>query len=782
MRRRALRKRLHTVALAAVFALASPAAFAQQTGLPEASRTQEERLRAFLEQARALGVPEAQLRQWLQRAERSGRLRPKASLRAESAADSLEVFSAQKSPDTVRLASLRSWEAPSDPRTGLEYFGYRVFRGAPYPTPSTLPRGPESAYVLSSGDVLRLTLWGEVELSMDLTVDPAGRVLLPRAGPVPVAGLRMAEARERVRRALEGVYAGLRAQPPRMGVDLALLRVPPIGVFLVGEVERPGLYTLSAGSSVVHALYAAGGPSVRGTLRAVRVVREGRLVAELDLYGYLLEGRLEPDVRLQDGDVVFVGLRRSTVAVEGAVRRPGLYEVLPAERLSALLQMAGGLLPEAYAKRAYLERTLSGEPEPVRRALEVPLERVLSGLEDMELADGDRVLVLRRGDEVENTVIATGAIHRPARLALGPGMRTLRDLVLAVGLRSDAYRKRAHLYRWQPQQSDRELVPVCLDSLAVLEGLKLRARDSLRVFSLAEVADTVGVRIMGAVRRPGQYRWYPGMRVEDLLLLAGGLLPGAAPGRVEIARTLRSPSDERARRMASVADGLWGPVLGDTVRFQAGVEEPLSPLDLVAVPYGAAYRPLGRVYVGGRVRYPGYYVIEPGLEEAAELIERAGGLRPDAYEPGVRLYRNGLPVVLGAQGSAWGSVRLMHGDSIYVPARAQVVAVLGHVGHPGWYPFEPGKRVSHYVRQAGGLRPGAEAVYLITPEGRAYRVLRAGLWGRHPDPIVEDGATVRVDALPEGVRPASFAEMLSLVGQAVAMLASLGTAVVLLIR
>lgn len=749
------------------------------TGSREA---EEARLRQFLQQARALGVPEAQIQAWLRR------YRPGASgtFSVTSGSGSLadtSLVPAQPATQEDTLPEYRQGAPvpvapePVDPETGLPYFGYRMFRTGPG-REAVFASISESSYLLQVGDELQLLLWGDAELRLTLTIDPGGRLLLPRVGPVSVLGLTLREARERVRRALGRVYAGLSRTPPTIGLDLALLRARPMGVFVLGEVERPGFYQLPPGSGVLEALYACGGPTVRGSLRSVRILRPGQEPRVIDLYPVLVHGRPDTTGHLREGDVVFVPVRLSTVVASGAVRRPALYELRPGERLSDLLIMAGGLAPEAHAVRARLERILPPEARPDQGPagylLEVSPMRVLSGQEeDLELIDGDRLFVPRAPREPLNAAVVAGAVYFPGPYSLEPGRRTVAAVLEAARLRPDAYRDRAHLYRYVPGRSERALQVLRLEDSEVLGSIFLFPRDSLYVFSVSEVLDSLTVQIEGAVRRPGRYNWHPGMRVEDLLLLAGGLVPGAAE-EVEIAPSVQgfgsgAPSRYRIRLLPEARPvAQLTPIGGEEGRDSSRV---LRPLDRVFVPYSASFRPGGRVYVGGEVMRPGYYPVAPAGESLAAVLERAGGLRPSAYEPGMRLYRKGVRLSVDLR------IPLLDGDSLYVPSAPRAVRVEGDVPASIWIPYQPGRRVSYYLRQAGGVQEGKN-LYLEMPDGRLYRVLKKGFLGRGPDPVVPDGSVIRI--LPASSPPdGSRIDVAALLAQSIGLVSTILTTILL---
>ena len=464
------------------------------------------------------------------------------------------------------LASFR------DEVSGLVYFGYATFRAPEsedLAQPSEL-QPADDAYVIGPGDELRLAVYGDAEFTYDLQVDRGGRVNVPGVGLLTVAGTTMADLQERFEQYLASRYAGIYSSPQRVFVDVAVTRLRPVRVFVTGEVERPGAYTLGAGGGIFNLLYRVGGPTIEGSLRNIQVSRGGRIIATIDAYDYLLEGREPANVALQSGDRILVPIRGKTVFVDGAVNRPAIYEMNADERFEDLLRFAGGLKPEAYVARFQIERiipfTERTDPTVSRQVLDLDLRAVLTGISDFRVADGDRVTIFAIDDAVEarrrgrlNAVDVAGAVFQPGRYELGPNLRAVADLLeRADGVTGDAYRGRASLIRQLPDLR-RELIPIDIDRALAddpAHNLPLAAGDSLYVFSERDFESERLVSIEGQVQEPGEYPFFQGMTVYDLLYRGGGLLDPEFQSTVFLAAPTSSAASTTVRPRSSASTSL----------------------------------------------------------------------------------------------------------------------------------------------------------------------------------------------------------------------------------
>lgn len=793
------------VAASPVFAQTSPAPTTSRT--PNSQQVQNEILQdpavqSTIRRARSLGVPESQIQEMVrsmvaQRQVAMQQERTPSSTVEDSTA--LRAFDAPAEPtaqDSLALERIRRRAALVDSLSGLEYFGYRLFLGEPLSRDASAMVPVEESYIVGPGDQLRLMVWGGTEMQQDLTVDREGRVFIPRLGPVMVSGQTLSALRGRVRTLLSRIYSGLQAAPATVFMDLTVSRTRPVRVFVMGEVERPGLYTIPNNASVFQALYAVGGPLLTGSLREVRVIRNGEVVATADLYDYLLDGRTPTPLQVLENDFLFIPPRTSTVYVEGAVRRPGIFEVKPSETFTELLHMVAGLRADAYLERATVDRILAPSqrvrPSVARTFERVPLEDLIAGRTRFAVQDGDRFNITSISRDRVNSVAIYGAVYQPGFYALSPALRTVRDLVIAAdSLIPDAYPYMAQLFRRRADGKPQEQLRIPLSTIMRGEAgasVFLQENDSLYVYQNAELADSQRVSIAGAIRDPDAYVWYSGMTVADLILQAGGLSLGASLERAELVRAVRNASASQFQRMefplvSAPIRAQYSFAPGDlALDLTEAASITLRPNDQVFIRSSPQYRAPRVVYLGGEVQYAGYYALLSEAERLGALIERAGGLNESSYAGGVQMYRQGERVAVDLdrvlRGDVGRDVFLTPGDSIIVPSRPNVVSVLGNVAGTGFYRYEPGKRVTYYLEQAGGARDRTRALYLTQANGATFRVQRKFLLWRVGNPVVSDGAVLVAEAAPQ--QEARSTDLNQVVTQNLTLLSSFLTILILL--
>ncbi|MEO0856269.1 MAG: SLBB domain-containing protein [Bacteroidota bacterium] len=689
-------------------------------------------------------------------------------------------------PDTLVVAVTMD-EAPVDLDDALPYFGYDTFRlGDSTAQPLVTIPVADDGYVVGPGDELRLTVAGDAEFQLDLTVDPEGRVFIPTVGQYTAAGQPIGQLRERLRRVLGRSYAGLLTNPPSTFMDLTLRRLQAVQVFVTGAVTRPGGYTVPSGTSVFNALYLVGGPTLDGSLRRIRVVRNGQTVATVDAYDYLLEGRDAQPVRLQNGDRVFVPPRGTTVAIEGAVRRPAFYEMRDAEEnVERLLGFAGGLEADAYAARFQIDRivpfTERIDPSIARTVRDLSLADVLRGSLDVALADGDRVRIftILEAETLSSRASVSaatveGAVFQPGRYELGQTVRTVRDLVLeADGVRGDAYLARAELVRFR-DDLDRQLLRLDLASALADDpqhNLVLRPGDVLRVYARTDLQDERTVSIVGRVREPGTYPLFEGMALYDLLFQGGGLTDDEFLETVLLERAdLYRPTEDRIRERIvrfDLAETLRGEGLadlvlepGDEVRiYEREVEEQVEdPFVLVsgAVASPGRYRLRENMTVEDAILQAGGYA-EGALEgrvEVTRMTERATGLRAETSEVAVQ------SSALFGDDEVNAGHRLEHRDRVYVRLDPdfqiqQSVVLSGEVLYPGQYTLQrDNETLSEVIARAGGLTEAAyaEGGRLVRNQRQVIVEFERALRGdRRADVVLQNNDRILIPVQPNTV-------------------------------
>lgn len=637
-----------------------------------------------------------------------------------------------------------------------DLFGASFFQGDPSQFgPQSFGPVPDD-YLMGPGDEITVDVWGDVEFRHERVVDRDGSIILPRAGRISVANRTLTDVTRAIRQTLSRSYSGI--DPDGSGgstfVEVSLGRLRAIRVFVVGEVAQPGAYALTSVSTVFTALHAAGGPNAQGSLREVRLMRGTTEVGVVDLYEYLLRGVREGDRILREGDTVFVPPRRVTVRIEGAVRRPMRYEMRDGEGVVDLVRFAGGFESAAVTERVHVSRILpayertDGRPDRVQRDLE------LADGANPPVLDGDRVLVARVSDRLENFVEVQGNVKTPGRYEYRPG-ETVHSLVRrAGGLWDDTLLERATLDRIEADGRYRSRdvrLGAVLDG--VVEDPSLQPRDVLRIYSIWDVQDRFEVNISGEVRMPGSFPWREGLTLRDVVLKAGGLRQAADVLRAEVARlriealTAGNATNPPQRTVDVITVELGEDWLHGSDHFE------LMPHDRIRIRRLPWWQLQRTVEVRGEVMYPGEYSLERPDERLSSVIERAGGLKPTAYPPGARLIRRvdaignvalDLGVAIEEPGSEQ-DVILEVGDEILVPPQPYTVKVAGAVNFPTSVVWQNGLGLEDYVSRAGGFADQADEwrTHVVYANGES-KPIRRWWW----DPEVRPGSTVVVPTKP----------------------------------
>ncbi|RKZ12603.1 hypothetical protein DRQ50_11685 [bacterium] len=575
-------------------------------------------------------------------------------------------------------------------------------------------------YRLGVGDEIIINVWGGVDLQLTRVVDRDGAVLLPQVGKIVCVGRTLAEVDDAVRERLAITHAsiGLDDRDPREGADtfveVTLGHLRGIRVFVVGEAMRPGSYELSSVSTVLTALYMAGGPSTTGSFRSINLVRGNEVVATLDIYQYLTGGSRQGDARLREGDTVFINNRGPAVHISGGVRRPMHYEMLAGETMADLVGYAGGFLPTAAPEVIHVNRILpvgarqSGQPDHI--LLDVPFDPS-TGLtvdgQPMNLLDGDVILVDDIGDRLEGWVEIVGSVKRPGRYQFTDGMTSLDLVTAAGGLWPDALTERAVIDRTSPDGAYSSLSVPLADTEA---GVPLQSQDVLEVFSRWEIQTRPQVHITGEVFTGMTLDYREGMTLRDLVLKAGGLKASADLLRAEISRTRLDAvtSQDRNVRPTQTVEIIAVPLGDDFLTRDESLL--LAPYDRVAIRRLPWWEMQHTITITGEVFYPGVFSLERRDETLSSLVRRAGGLRPDAYPIGARVIRTqdnvgniaiDLAKALDEPGSQY-DVVLQDGDTLLIPDRMFTVKVVGEVGFPTSLVWEDGLKIDDYVNRAGG--------------------------------------------------------------------------------
>lgn len=627
----------------------------------------------------------------------------------------------------------------------MRIFGHDIFRSDNLSFEPNVNIATPASYTLGPGDEVVLDIYGASQVSGSFKVSPDGSITIPNEGPVSVAGLTVAQAQAKVRRQIGGHYQDSQ-------IKLTVGQTRTIIVSVMGEVEKPGTYTLSAFATVFNALYLAGGVNSIGTMREVKVSRNGRIITSVDIYDYIVNGRLTGNIMLRDNDVIMVGPYQNLVKVEGRVRRPMYYEMKKQESLQTLLKFAGGFTGDAYKEKVRVERK-SNDGLTVHNVDEWDFTT-------FQTEDGDVCVIAPVIERYKNTVTVKGAVFRKGQYKLGGTVNSVKTLVeQAGGLLEQAYTTRAVLHRLRP---DRTLQTMSVNLAAIMDGTQpdvvLQNEDELIISSLEEQNKERSLSIYGEVYKGGTYKYSDGETVEDLITEAGGLRESASLLNVEVARRIMSAEDNpTGKSMAKI----YRLTLRDGLAIEGETGFKLRPYDIVTIHRSPDYREQRTVNVAGEVRYGGAYIIESKEERLTDILNRAGGMTANAYVDGVQIIRRvsekereiqlkklevaksetdsldimktlgktsynvgiDLRKALANPGSA-SDIVMQEGDSIYVPQLNNVVKISGEVLFPNTVAYEKGRSATFYLNQAGGVsRTGKRSLaYIVYPNGQVSKV------------------------------------------------------------
>jgi polysaccharide export outer membrane protein len=687
--------------------------------------------------------------------------------------------------------------------SGYVIFGLSTFRENTSLFDPNLNGPVDATYRLGPGDQLALILTGDVNEAYTLDVTREGFIVVPEAGQIYVANLTLGELENVLYTRLGRVYSGVRrGAGASTHFSISPVRLRTNQVFVLGDVIRPGSYRVSSAGTALSALYAAMGPTDNGSLRSVQIKRGGRTVDVLDVYDYLLAGDASHDVRLLNGDVVFVPVHAQHVRIVGQVTRPATYELKPGETLSDAIRFAGGFTATASTRRVQIERIQSPAERAVggrdRVTLDIsPLTLTAGGAADIPIRAGDVVRVFPVSERMRNRIAIDGNVWQPGTIGLAPGMTVAEAIRAAGGLKPDTYLGQVLVSRLNPDSTRIQLHASLADlSGRVVDDFPLREDDQLRVFSVTEFRPARYVAITGAVRNSGQVPFSEGMTVRDLVLVAGGLEQSADLREAEIARL---PQDRRDGTTASTfrvpldssyifergTDGKYFGPPGLPAPSGSTPEVRLQPYDNVLILRQPNWELQREVIIAGEVQYPGTYSLRTKTERVSDIIKRAGGLTREAYAGGVTFYRAkdsvgrigvGLPEVLRNTRSR-DNIQLQDGDSIFIPRYSGVVNVKGAVNSPVAVTYVPGASMDYYVRAAGGITRKGDLryAYVAQPNGKVEATGGKFIFRSNPKP--RPGSTVFVPEKDTSEQRVNYLAALGTIAQLAASFVAIAIAV-----
>ncbi|HVF39505.1 MAG TPA: SLBB domain-containing protein [Gemmatimonadaceae bacterium] len=702
----------------------------------------------------------------------------------------------------TQMSPIDSLRARVQADSGYQIFGLNVFRQDNNLFDANLGGPVDANYRLGPGDRIALILTGDVSQAYQLDVTREGFIVVPQAGQIFVNNLTLAQLENILYSRLGRVYSGVRRGPgatTRFSISPVRLRTNQ--VFVLGDVINPGSYRISSAATALTALYAARGPSDNGSLRNVQIKRGGRTIDVLDVYDYLIDGDASHDVRLLNGDVVFVPVHAPHVRVVGEVTRPATYEITAGETLADAIRYAGGFTPNASRRRVQIERIQApeqrGQGGRDRVTLDIsPVSLAANSPSNVPLLAGDVIRVFPVTERLRNRITVEGNVWQPGTLGLVPGMTVSQALRAAGGLKPDSYLGQVLISRLNPDSTRVQLHATLADTTGrVIGDFPLREDDQIRIFSVTEFRPTRYVAVTGAVRNSGQVPFREGMTVRDVVLLAGGLEQSADLREAEIARL---PTDRRTGSTATTfrvpldssyifergPDGKYFGPPGLPAPSGQTPEVRLQPYDNVLILRQPNWELQRQVVIAGEVRYPGTYSLRTKTEKVSDIIQRAGGLTPEAYADGVTFVRNkenvgrigiALPEVL-RRPSSRDNLQLQDGDSIFIPRFNAVVNVKGAVNSPVAVTYVPGKNLEYYVRAAGGVtrRGDLKYAYVTQPNGKVEAIDGKFIFRNNPHP--RPGSTVFVPDKDPNERRTDFIATIGSIAQVAASFVAIAIA------
>ena len=642
---------------------------------------------------------------------------------------------------------------------GDQVFGRNIFNTRNLTFEPSVNLATPANYRLGPGDEVIIDIWGASQNTIRQQISPEGTINIQKIGPVNLSGMTVSAANDYLKNALNKIYNGLNnTTDPTSDIRLTLGNIRTIQINVMGEVVQPGTYALSSFSTVFHALYRAGGVSDIGSLRNVQLVRNGKNIATIDVYEFIMKGNTQDDIRLQEGDVVIVPAYDVLVKISGKVKRPMRFEMKKDENLATLIKYAGGFEADAYTRSLRVVRQ-NGEEYEVNTVKDIDYSIY-------KMRNGDVVTAEAILNRFTNKLEIRGAVYRPGIYQLSGKLNTIRELVHeAQGLTGDAFLNRAVLYR---QREDLTSEVVQIDIRSIMNGtspnLALMKNDILYIPSIHDLEDRGNVTVHGEVAHPDSYPYADNMTLEDLIIQAGGLKEAASTVRIDVSRRIKNP---RSTADNDTIGQMYTFSLKDGFVIDGQPGFILQPYDEVYVRRSPGYQAQQNVAIEGEILFGGNYAMTSREERLSDLVNKAGGPTNYAYLRGAKLTR----VANASEKKRMGDViRLMsrqlgeamidslgirvedtftvgidlekalsnpksnadlvlrEGDVISIPKNTNTVTINGAVMVPNTVSYMKGKNVDYYLNQAGGCSDNARKSkkFIVYMNGQVTKVKGSG--------------------------------------------------------
>lgn len=674
-----------------------------------------------------------------------------------------------------------------------EVFGHDIFRNEKLSFEPNMNIATPASYILGPGDEVLIDIYGISQSSKKYAISPEGTIIIEKIGPVAIAGLTVEQAQAKVNSKMGQHYQG-------SSIKLTVGQTRTVVVNVLGEVINPGTYTLSAFSTVFNALYLAGGITQIGTLRNIKVSRGGRIISKVDVYDYILNGKLTGNVMLQDNDAIIVGAYDALVNISGAIKRPMFYEMKEGETLKSLIEYSGGFKSDANKSIISVERKTNN-------GLSVHSVEEWN-YASFTIQDGDSVNVRNTIDRYQNMVEVSGAVFYPGHYSISNECNSVRTLIQkAGGVMENAYTNLAVLFRMNDNRTRKAM---SIDLTNIMAGnapdVILENEDSLVVSSDEAITRAQKYHIYGPLAKQGVFPYVDNMTLEDAIVAAGGLREDALLSNIEIARRLQY-TDERDTTYNKKAKIYTFDIKHGLVAKE-GQNFALKPFDVITIKRDPEFADMAIVSISGEVKYPGNYSLKNRNERLSDIIKRAGGLTEAGYAEGARFSRAlssnekerslqlleiahssdtvdvdkiaikdrysvgiDLPTALNKPGSEK-DVILRNGDQIIIPECNNTVRISGEVLYPNTVPFVEDKSASYYINQAGGVgyKGQRSKAFIIYANGQVSRLYR----GR-----VRPGCEIVVPTKPE---KQADTQKVSMIMAAISTLSTVGAVIISALR
>ena len=657
----------------------------------------------------------------------------------------------------------------------VSLFGYDFFSNSKVSfTPSVNIAVPKN-YQIGPGDEIMIDLWGASEITYKATVNNSGSIKINGIGFVFINGFTLENASKKIISKLKTKHAGISADSNsynKINTNITVSKIRTVQVNIIGEVKTPGTYALNSLSTVLNALYVAGGPTKMGTFREVQLVRANKVVATLDVYQYMLSGTQEGNLKLQDQDVLLVSPYKNLVSVEGAVKRAGVYELKDGQTLAELAEYFGGFTPIAYTNLLTVER-LNGTQKEIR-------EVAFTEAKDFVMQGGDKLVVQEILDRYENKITIQGEVYRPGSFEMFEKMSLKTLIEKAEGITPEAFLLRGLLVRTFDDTHKENIAFSVSDILNGSSTIVLKARDQVRIFNKDELREKRTITIAGAVNTPNTFDFVDKLQIEDVIAMSGGLERGADPQVISVSRRLKDGSFKTLSEVYAVSSD-------ENLAINNGKPFYIQPFDVIDVRYSKGYTAQKNVSISGEVKYSGSYTLINKNERISDLIERAGGFTEFAYVKGAALIREtknkyaidilknmdnnqgdesnsdalkemeanatefkvgiDLEMILKNKGSDI-DMFLREGDQVLIPSKRQTVKVSGMVLKPSLVQYKKGLSLRKYIFKSGGFAETAKKtkIYVLYANGDIKTVKRFLFIKRYPE--LAPGATIYVPAKP----------------------------------